>query len=440
MSYPYPRHSPEKSSDILANLSGQRGWLKVVVQTKRGKLMYGLCNALDTDAISFEVFLHDKQGTPLNQRILIPFDDLKALFIVKHFEGQLSNVANRVVDLPPFPPIAVEFKDGEIIVGRPMEPQWEKEAHILLRPEDSSSNNILILVERSAVKALLSLEAYRKRQQQEFAAFTQKHLKEGQTQEECLGDFYFSRHDYLQAEAHYRNALEQCASNYQLKHKLSSTKYNIGVRYIRQRDYVNALRYMELVLALDPAHMEASEKAQKLRERLRVKETLENVHSQLSCSMDPVQMRRFIDCSWIWERQHFILTGPAHAGKTRLACSLGHKVSKKGLVVQYHRMPNLLNEFRNSQKAGTDIQMLRTIEKSDLLILDDWGDELFSEEERALFREIIIARNQRKATLFIAEISRNDWRHLFGKHTASDPVLYKILHDAHKIHLEETTL
>lgn len=436
MSFPCPEYNGNTASNLLTSIPGKREWLKVVVKTKRGELKYGLCNALDTEASSFEIFLHDKQGAPLNQRVLIAFEELKALFLVKHFEGHLSNVANHVADLPPSPPIAIEFNDGEVIVGRPMEPQWERAAHILLRPEDSSSNNFLILVERSAVKALLSFEAYQRKQQQEFTAFTVQHRKEGETQEECLGDFYFSRHDYLRAEQHYRNALEQSVSNPRIKRKLCATKYNIGIRYIRQRQYVNALRYMELVVALDPTHQEALEKISKLRERLRVKETLENVHSQLPCSMDPIQMQRFIDCGWIGQHLHFLLTGPAHSGKTRLACSLGHKVSKRGLLVQYHRMPILLNELRDSKRAGSDIQMLQTIERSDLLIFDDWKDELFSVEERVLFREIIIARNQRKSTLFIAELPHNEWHHIFGKHTASDPVMYKILNDAHKIHLE----
>ena len=436
MATPFVGRNMGYMAATLARLAGQQGWLKVVAHTKNGECRYGLCNAIETDAPSIELLLYDREGKPLNRRSLISYDSLKAVFIVKDFEGNMRRSTNNEVEMPPTSPIALEFSDGEIIIGRPVETGWEQSAHLLVCPEDLSTNNNLIIAERSAVKAVCSYDVYRRRQQQEFNAYARDHFKPGESQDECLGDYYFSKHNFARALEHFRIALEQDPSNRQVRHKLCVTKYNIGVRCIKRKDYAQALRYMELVLALDPSHEDALDKAQKLRERLRVRESLENVQSHQPSCTDSLQLRRFVDSTWVYQHHHFVLTGPPGSGKTRLACSLGHKVSKKGLKVIYHRLPNLVQELQAARVAGKDVNLMLALEKADFLIFDDWKHDLMREEELMTIREVITSRYLRRATLFIAEMDGDQWHRLFGDHVVSDPILNKVLNDAHKIHLE----
>ncbi len=93
-------------------------------------------------------------------------------------------------------------------------------------------------------------------------------MKSGMSKDECLGDFYFSKHDYRTAARHYRTAREQHEEDAHLRKKLCAARYNLAMRHIKQKDYVQALRIMERILELDPKHTHAFEKARKLRAHL----------------------------------------------------------------------------------------------------------------------------------------------------------------------------
>lgn len=438
MAYPLSNYEGAGDmSDFIDQARGPEGCLKVVAHAKEGTLRYGLCNALATEATSFELMLHNKDGSPMNRRTLIPFSALKALFIVKQFDGSQGDGEPIQVETPKNTEIAIEFEDGEILIGTPTEAGWEAAQRFLVMPSKEKTNNLLVLVERSSVRAISSMDVFMRRQQHDFNGFVKKNFKPGVSQDECLGDYYFSKHDYERALEHYRIARESDVGNTQVMRKICAAKYNIGMRHVKNKDYARALRYMELVLMLDPNHHDALDKAQRLRERLRVKDSLADVHSRLPKCLDSAQLRRFIDCKWVAERHHFVLTGPAGSGKTRLACSLGHKVSKKGMHVAYYRLPNLIEEIHAARQNGSDVKLLRALETVDFLILDDWNQSLLQEEDKKIIREVITVRYLRRATLYIAEFPQHEWHHVFGEHAAADPVLNKVLHDAHKIHLEK---
>ena len=89
--------------------------------------------------------------------------DLKALFFVRSLEGDMAR--NEVLALDPTDPrghgstaVALHFPDGEVMLGLtnrfpPNRP------YFFIVPVDASSNNIRILVNRSAIKKIEPLKA-----------------------------------------------------------------------------------------------------------------------------------------------------------------------------------------------------------------------------------------------------------------------------------------
>ncbi len=437
MLYPYSDQNSAQRPSTSQSEAPSQIWYKVVAHTRKGQVYHGLCNTLNKDSPSLEIFLHDKKGVPLDKCKVIPLDKLKALFVVKDFDGHPATTAAKVVASPPIAPIALEFTDGETIVGRPMDGQWQTAARILLRPEDTRCNNMLLVADRTSIKSISSLEVYKLKRQQDFNDFGRKHFKPGMSQEECIGDYYFSKIDYWRASEYYGLALEHTPSNSRVRSKLCVSKYNIGMHHIRNKEYLQALHYMELVLELEPGNTWAIEKARQIREHVRVNEELKNVRHRTASSNDTTLMDCFVEGAWVKRRQHFILTGLAHCGKTRLACSLGSKMSKQAMEVVYYRVPDLIKQILAIKKDGRDIQILRAMENADFLILDDWNTEILPDEEREEFLEIIADRYKRRATLLIAELPDNAWHRIFGRSTASNPKLNQVLYDALKVHLDK---
>ncbi len=406
---------------------------KVVVHTKAGELAYGVCTAFNPNAPVFHLSMHDKQGDDLNRTEPFAFDSVKAVFYVKSYDGQFDPKCHSAMPLPPMEPMVIEFLDGEVLAGRPVQLHWEEDAHFYFMPEQRESNNILVLVERSAVKAIYDYEQYRMHRQSAYNAFARTHFKPGMSQDECLGDFFFSEHDYKNALHHYIMARERETSNDRIKKKLCAAKYNLGARHIQHKDYVSALAFMEQVLAMDPEHEEARRKAEQLRERLRMKEAVHDVHSQLPESFDKQRFQKFLDCDWVRSRHTYILTGPPAAGKTRLACSLGHKACREGLTVAYHRMAALVRTLSSSREDSRFPGMMTALVETDLLILDDWAGSILADEQWRDVLEIIEERHQRRATLFVAELPVEKWHQVLGADASRRAILGKLLNEAHKI-------
>jgi hypothetical protein len=164
-------------------------------------------------------------------------------------------------------PLVLVFEDGETIKGHALGSNWMREPRFFFVPEESTSNNIGMLVERTATKQVLTPGEYKKMQHAEVEAFISQHAKAGMSREELLGDFQFGKHNYVQALRHYREVQEKEDTPH-IRKKLCTAKYNVAVCHIRQRDYQRALRYMELVLELDPSHEQALRKVEQLREHL----------------------------------------------------------------------------------------------------------------------------------------------------------------------------
>lgn len=246
-------------------LRHKRDRQKLVVRNKKGDVAQGMCFAFNKNAPGFHLDLQDKKGTPLNRTVHIPFDSIKAVFFVKSFDGRFNPDDFSDIEMPSHTPIAVEFEDGEVIVGRPLHNHWKDEPRFYLVPEKNDTNNLTILIERSAVKTIHDAADYNRKQRHEFHEFIRTHLQEGMSREECMGDYYFSKQDYREAIRQYRIAIEAAGLTDKLKKKACAAQYNLGIHYIKKKDYLKALRMMETVLSLDSGHEQARHKAQQLR-------------------------------------------------------------------------------------------------------------------------------------------------------------------------------
>src|ERR1700690_2004950 len=77
-------------------------------------------------------------------------------------------------------------------------------------------------------------------------------------------------------------------------------------------------------------------------------------------------------CNWITARQNMIILGPTGSGKSFLACAFGTAAARNGFTVRYHRTSRLLHTLTQTREDGSWSQWLRSVARTNLLILDDW--------------------------------------------------------------------
>jgi DNA replication protein DnaC len=97
---------------------------------------------------------------------------------------------------------------------------------------------------------------------------------------------------------------------------------------------------------------------------------------------------------------------------------------------------------RNSERhfLKTLDQPLAPLERVNLLILDDWGPEPLTADQRRDLLEIVDDRYDKGSLLITSQIPVSQWHDVIADPTLGDAILDRIIHNAHRIELKGDSL
>ena len=79
---------------------------------------------------------------------------------------------------------------------------------------------------------------------------------------------------------------------------------------------------------------------------------------------------------------------------------------------------------------------MRQLAKVDLLILDDWGPEPLTAEQRRDLLEIVEDRYNARSLIITSQVPVDHWYEIVGNPTLADAILDRVVHNAHRIDLK----
>ena len=106
---------------------------------------------------------------------------------------------------------------------------------------------------------------------------------------------------------------------------------------------------------------------------------------------------------------------------------------RQGIRTLYARLPRLSRELKIAKADGSYIKLLQRLQRVKLLIIDDWGINPFTEEERRDVLEIMEDRHHVRSTLIASQFPVDTWHDIIGDPTLADAICDRIVHNAHKI-------
>jgi DNA replication protein DnaC len=174
--------------------------------------------------------------------------------------------------------------------------------------------------------------------------------------------------------------------------------------------------------------------------RLRQNAVIEDTDFRAPRGLDRVLFHKLAGCDWLRHSQHLVISGPTGVGKSWLACALGHKACREGFSVLYRRAPRLFAELTTARGEGRLPRMLATLERTRLLIIDDWGPEPLTAEQRRDLLEIVDDRYEKGSLLITSQVPVTRWHELVGDPTIGDAILDRVVHRAHRIELKGPSL
>lgn len=165
---------------------------------------------------------------------------------------------------------------------------------------------------------------------------------------------------------------------------------------------------------------------------------IEDVEYHEDRHLDKAQILRFASCTFIEENHHIIFKGASGSGKTFLACALGNAACRRLKSVRYIRLPELLEELALAQAAGELKKTIKTHQKYDLLILDEWLIRCLTPQESYSLLEVIEARCNKGAMIFCTQYEPGDWYERLHPNSdersaIAEAILDRILHNSYEI-------
>src|SRR5215469_8628270 len=152
--------------------------------------------------------------------------------------------------------------------------------------------------------------------------------------------------------------------------------------------------------------------------RMRYQARIEDVNYRAPRGLDRALFLKLTSNDWIRKHRNCLIVGPAGTGKSWLGCALGDKACREDFSVLYYRVPRLLTAL--------------ALSRVDVLILDDFGPEVLTAEQRRDLLEIVEDRYDLRSLLITSQIPIPQWYDIIGNSTLADAILDRIVHNAYR--------
>jgi len=174
--------------------------------------------------------------------------------------------------------------------------------------------------------------------------------------------------------------------------------------------------------------------------KLRYNAVLEQVYCNSARNLSKESLLSIADCGFIDRSENVLITGATGCGKSYLACAIGRQACSFGYRTLYLGMTRFLEKVSLSKLDGTYIKMLNQIERTHLLILDDFGLHPMDKIARLALLQILEDRYGKKSILISSQLPVDKWHQYIGESTIADAIMDRLAGNAHRFDLKGDSL
>jgi len=162
---------------------------------------------------------------------------------------------------------------------------------------------------------------------------------------------------------------------------------------------------------------------------------LEEIDYSFERGLDRNQVERLAALEFVKEGKDLFITGPTGTGKSYLATALGYKACQDGYKVIYASTAKLMSQLKIAKVKGTILNDFKRIERTDLLILDDFGMQALDTQARGILMDIIEDRHQKRSAIITSQLPVKGWYDVIGEKTIADALLDRLVHQSLRVEL-----
>jgi DNA replication protein DnaC len=169
--------------------------------------------------------------------------------------------------------------------------------------------------------------------------------------------------------------------------------------------------------------------------------TIEGIEYHEDRKLDKAEILRFATCKYIENHHHIILKGASGNGKTYISNAIGNAACRKFKSVRCIRMPELLDELNVAKGCGILKKTIKSYQKVDLLILDEWLIRPLTQQEAYDLLEIVESRCTKGSIIFCTQYETIEWyvRINAGSENGSpisEAIMDRIIHNSYEVMID----
>lgn len=177
-----------------------------------------------------------------------------------------------------------------------------------------------------------------------------------------------------------------------------------------------------------------------LQSKLRYNAVLEQVHCNDNRNLSKEKLMMVADCSFVERAENLLITGATGCGKSYLACAIGRQACTLGYRTLYFGINRFFGKITDAKLDGSFVKLLNQIEKTHLLILDDFGLYPLDGVARLALLQILEDRYGKKSVIITSQLPVSKWYEYIGESTIADAIMDRLAVNAHRFELKGESL
>jgi DNA replication protein DnaC len=154
--------------------------------------------------------------------------------------------------------------------------------------------------------------------------------------------------------------------------------------------------------------------------------TLDEIVIPQSIDVNSIKTASFVE-----KKENLILYGPVGTGKTHMATAIGVEACNQKKVVKFFRTAALVNSLIDAKKSGQLKKFLKQIEKTDLLICDEWGYIPFEKDGSQLLFQVISECYEKRSLIITTNLEFSKWNSIFYDEKLTSAIIDRVIHHSH---------
>jgi len=195
--------------------------------------------------------------------------------------------------------------------------------------------------------------------------------------------------------------------------------------------------FLHRVLAEEMEHRERSRRSRLMnRAGFPVYKTLEGYDRQGVKLPTSLKWSDLTDAVFIQAKRNLVLYGPVGTGKTHLAIAMGIRACEMGMAVKFYTVAELVMRLAEAKRSGILERLMKEIQRTELLILDEWGYVPVDREGSQLLFRVIADSYESRSLIITTNLEFSKGGSVFTDDQMAAAMIDRLAHHGHLLVFE----